>query len=535
MNNLRFLLKIQLLNWFGINKAIHSHDKNEKRKLIGFIILVVFVGISISLTSFAYSWLMSYAFIEIGAMELLLAIMMAVICLMTLFTTIYKTKGLLFGFKDYDILMSMPIKTSIIVASRLMMLYITNLFFAAFIMLPAGIVYAIKTSPSFEFYIIFIITFFVIPMLPIIIATIIGSLIAWVSSKFKRNNIANIILTILFFIFVMIISFVVQFSIQLAPEKMADIALEMIGMLNKLYPLTNIYIQAVCDYNIISLLIFIIISFGAFVIFSMFIGWKFKDINTVLSTVKITGNYKLTSLKQSTPFVALYKKELRKYFSSSIYVLNTAIGVIFSTIMTFGILFFGSESIEQILEMPGFTDNIKIIAPLAIAGLSAMSCSTACSISLEGKSLWIIKSIPINIKDIFMSKIAVNLTILIPLNIINGIILSIVLNLSPVQMLIMFITPAVYSIFISLFGLLMNLFYPSFTWESEAVVIKRSASITISVFVGMISIIIPAILLFVLPFDLFLIVGVVTLVMAIIDIVLYKIIFTKGVNIFYSL
>lgn len=535
MNNLKFLLKIQLLNWFGINKAIHSHDKKEKKKLIGFIVIIAFAALSILFSSFMYSWIIASAFMEIGAIELLLAVMMVVVCLMTLFTTIYKAKGLIFGFKDYDILMAMPIKTNIIVASRLIMLYITNLFFAAFIMIPASIVYTIKISPSFEFYIFFIITFLVIPMIPIVIAGIIGSLIAWISSKFKRNNIASIILTILLFIFIMGISFAMQFSIQQSPEDIANIALQMIEMLNKYYPLTNIYMQAVCNYDIISLLIFIIISFGAFIIFSMFIGWKFKNINTMLSTVKTTENYKLVGLKQSTPFMALYKKELRKYFSSSLYVLNTAIGSIFSTIMTFSILFFGSESIEQIFEMPGFSDNIKIIAPLAIAGLAAMSCSAACSISLEGKNLWIIKSMPIKVKDIFMSKIAVNLVILFPLNIINGIILSIILKLSPIQMLIMFLTPAVYSIFISLFGLLVNLLYPNFTWESEATVIKRSISMVIATLTGMVTILIPIILLFIIPVNSFLIVGITTLVMAIIDIVLYKIIFTKGINIFYSL
>lgn len=534
MNSLKPLLKIQLLSWFGINKAIHSKDKREKKKFIGFIILVLFVVISMFITSFAYSYLMAISFEQLGIMYILLAVMMMATCLFTLVTTIYKTTGFLFAFKDYDTIMSLPIKTSTIVVSRLFTIYIMNILFSLIVMLPAGIIYAVKTIPSFEFYIIFIITFLFIPMIPIIIGTIIGSLIAVISSKFKKNNIINLILTILFFIGIMALSFTLQFSMQSGTD-FANIGIQMINMINKIYPITIIYIDAVCNYNILSLILFVGVSVILFISFSTFVGYKYKSINTALTTVRTVSNYKLTTIKESSPFMALYKKELRRYFASPLYVLNTSTGLLLCVIMSLGLLIFGSESLEQLLELPGFSDIIGSLSPMVVSTFIAMSCTTCCSISLEGKSLWIIKSIPIKTKDILLSKIAVNLTILLPIILISGIILSLILNVSPIQIFMLFITPTVYAIFISLLGILVNLLYPNFSWESESVVVKRSVAMFISELLGMAVTILPIILLFIININLNIAIGVITMIFIVIDILLYKIVITKGVDIFSKL
>ena len=62
------------------------------------------------------------------------------------------------------------------------------------------------------------------------------------------------------------------------------------------------------------------------------------------------------------------------------------------------------------------SENIFIILCL----VCSLSSTTHASISLEGKSLWIVKSIPVKIRTIFLSKVLVNLTLLIPFVLIGG-------------------------------------------------------------------------------------------------------------------
>ena len=54
-------------------------------------------------------------------------------------------------------------------------------------------------------------------------------------------------------------------------------------------------------------------------------------------------NYKLQKSFSKSPLVALYKKELKRYFSSYNYVLKTGFGAIMLTIGIVSLLFLGNE------------------------------------------------------------------------------------------------------------------------------------------------------------------------------------------------
>ena len=59
-----------------------------------------------------------------------------------------KTNGVLFGFKDYDLVMSLPVPTSSVVLSRIASLYAMSLLFGVLVMVPAFAVYASAAGVS---------------------------------------------------------------------------------------------------------------------------------------------------------------------------------------------------------------------------------------------------------------------------------------------------------------------------------------------------------------------------------------------------
>ena len=152
---------------------------------------------------------------------------------------------------------------------------------------------------------------------------------------------------------------------------------------------------------------------------------------------------------------------------------------------------YGINELEELLEVYGLAVHIREILPLMGSILVGMTCTTACSISLEGKNLWILKISPVKVNKILSSKIAVNLTILIPAIVISSVILAFVLDVSSELLIMFFITPLVYSFFTSIFGILVNLKFPNLEWTNEATVIKKSISTTISMLVGFLSGVIP--------------------------------------------
>lgn len=281
MINIWRLTKIQLISSFGLNKALHTRDVKERQKMLWLTIGILIGIVMMAVVSFGYSYMIAETLEQIGRPELLLAIMMAVTCLIGFFTTIYKASGVLFGSKDYDLVMSLPIKTSHIVASRVAQLYVLNLFFSLMVMVPAGIVYAIKVNPGVLYYLYFLMTLLFIPLVPIIAATIIGALISWVSSRFKGSRIITLILT-----FVVIIAIIVG-SGQINgnnPQLLADMSAQIADQIYNLYPLTLMYVNAVCSFQFDSLVLFIGFSLISFMLFTIVLGSKYKAIHTGLTT-----------------------------------------------------------------------------------------------------------------------------------------------------------------------------------------------------------------------------------------------------------
>ncbi len=138
--------------------------------------------------------------------------------------------------------------------------------------------------------------------------------------------------------------------------------------------------------------------------------------------------------------------------------------------------------------------------------------------------------------DVLKSKIYLNLTILIPAIIITSGLLSIALKPDWKTVIIMFLLPCIYAVFISLAGILINLKFPNFDWTNEVTVIKQSVSATITIFLGFASLILPIVAV-ILPINIqsSVMLAIVALIMIVIDFLLYKLIKTKGVKMYNAL
>lgn len=483
MRNLWSLTRLQLLGWFGLNKALHTKIPGQRRKnlfaAIGALFLIVyFTGIS-----YVYSDQVGKAFETVDALPLLPGLMMATASLVTLMTTIYKVNGTLFSFRDYDMIMALPVKTAIVVASRMMALYLLNIGFVLMVMVPAGVVYGLRAQPDPLFYGRFAVSLLVIPFVPIVAATAIGILIHLVSSKFRYKNLLNILLST-----AAVLAFMAgSSSFNAEGVNIADITGALTGFINNLYPLAGFYVNGVVLGQTAAFLAYLLLSLAVFAAFAALVGYRFKRIHTRLTAATTRRRFIMGAHPQEglTPLRALYARELRRYFASPIYVLNTAFGVILFTAMSVALMFFRPESIGQLLEMPYFADYINRMAPLMASTFMALSSTTACSISLEGKALWIAKSAPVKAMTVFHSKLGVNLTMTLPAVLINGLLLMGALKTGPADSLLLLVLPAAYAVFVSLAGLVINLRYPLLDWMSETQPVKQSAATLITLLVGM--------------------------------------------------
>ena len=95
------------------------------------------------------------------------------------------------------------------------------------------------------------------PLLPMIVATIIGSLISTISSRFKNRNIVNIALTLSLFVGVILLSSELE---NMPVIDIANASNSFLQIFNKVYPLTILYNNIIINNDILSLLLFILYS-----------------------------------------------------------------------------------------------------------------------------------------------------------------------------------------------------------------------------------------------------------------------------------
>ncbi len=499
MKNTWLLLKIQLSSMIGLNKIIHLKDKKERTtKLIGRI--AIFLCMLMVLPAFGlYAYFFASGMQALGQLTLFPAMMLGGLCLMTLFSSLSLANGTLFAFKDYDLIASLPVTHTQIAASRLLLGYVFTILFDAMILLPCGAVYAYLMQPSAAFYPIFILTMLAAPVAPMIIGSILGVVIARLMSFIKGGKYFQMIFTCAFCLGMMFLGMNMESLVE--GGAFADLGVLIGNAMNRIYPLTGLYVSAVRDLSWLSTAVFVLIAVVMLLAAAYLMGRFMPQINTALTTTRARGKFRMREMKSSSPLTALYRKEFKRYVSSVIYLFNTSFGLLMALIGVVVLAVKGRSFLPQLmleLFLMSIDESILLYAVGYIGAFMIITCcTTSVSISLEGKNLWLIQSLPVSGGDVLMSKLLVNLTLTVPTSLIIGIGGGLALSLSLVNILLLTLFQLSYSLMSASVGLMINLKNHNFEWSTDAVVVKQSAASGLSILAGMLMVIVPGILTFV--------------------------------------
>jgi ABC-2 type transport system permease protein len=347
-------------------------------------------------------------------------------------------------------------------------------------------------------------------------------LLALIASRFRKTNAVRIIVLLLFTLAIMALSF--SMNNNISPEA-AGIVESLMDSLAAKYPPVRLFSMGIGG-DIAAFVAFVVISVLLFLLFSLFVGKYFKKLNAVVTAVFTRRNFKLTEVRTSSAQAALFYKEIKTYFNSALYVLNTAFGMIILLIASAALLIIGLDKVVELLKVPISSDQIAPILPLGVSLIVCMSSTSCSSISMEGKKFWIIRTLPVSSSQVFIAKMGVNLTVTVPVVCLSALVFSLVLKPSSDIALFMFILPFVYCLFISALGLIINLFSPKLEWKNEAAVIKQSAAVMLTMVAGFIASGIP--LYFMITLESNMVLPVTTLAVAALTALCYVYLFTFG-------
>ncbi|MDK2940133.1 MAG: type transport system permease protein [Methanolobus sp.] len=181
---------------------------------------------------------------------------------------------------------------------------------------------------------------------------------------------------------------------------------------------------------------------------------------------------------------ALFYKELKMYLSDKLFIVNSSFGAFMLLVVAVLVIVLPfNDLFKDSGVKAGYVYNsIPVIFSLIIS----TCCTTYCSFSLEGKNMWIYQKAPVTVMQIVKAKVEVNLMISVPAIIISsciGIVKT--AKLSPIVPVMSFILPIIVSMFVSLFGCLIDMLMCNLEWENAQVLIKQTKTYPITLLAGM--------------------------------------------------
>ncbi len=491
MREFWILTKLQVSSLFGINKILHMKNEEEKKlgkRTLGSLVAMV---IALSYLSIFYSYMLARSFQMFGTLPSLLGIMALTTSLLILIFSIFETKGVLFGFGDFDIVMSWPVDVRAVAASRVFGMYAYNFVYALLLLLPAGVIYAIMAVPPLWYYPLYLLLIFLVPALPTIIGALLGTLLTVLTARAKKNSLISIVVQMALVLGLMAVS-MRSGSMMEDPAKLASLADVFRPMISGMYPPAQWFQDAVTLGSLPALLWLLLLTVATISLLIFWLGKNFVAINSRIKSKPRGETFVMRRQVRSTMKSALFTREVKRYFSSSLYVLNTAFGYVMMIAAGVALLLESGEVLKY-LEMPDMP-SLAAIVPFVLGWMVAMGATTASAISMEGKSLWIIQSLPVSARDWFLAKIKVTLMLSIPSVFITSTLVVIGLRPGVWESIWMYLLPLAYSFAFTLLGLWLNIRMPRLDWQSEAEAIKQGGAVMINIFAGMAAAFAPAIL-----------------------------------------
>ncbi|MGL5415851.1 MAG: hypothetical protein ACRDAU_09350 [Clostridium sp.] len=522
------LVKYDFLNSYNVNKFLKG------KNAIGKIILGIFLVGYFIVLSWMFNNMLMETSAKMGVGDIALSMGLLVCTLAILGLGIIKLAGAIFGGRDFGMLAAMPLnKKSIIVAKVINIILPTFLMTAIFI-IPSLVSYYLN-APNVDilFLVRGIILIFFIPLVPTAIATLIGSLLLYVTSRFKYRNIVTIVVFLAFILFIMF------FPMMVGEEFLNNImkaSTTMTEVYSAIYPLNTFYIEALVNGNIISMIIFIGVSLLVFFAFVMIVDKIYLKINGRLLETTRKNNFEMTKQKKSGIIYSLVINEIKRYFSMPMVLLNMVVGAVLFIAYGFMAMFMGEKSIEMMFETNVIDPSIKIGVLVLVGAFCALtSITTGNSISLEGNKLWQLKVLPIKVYDIFKAKLIVSMVIIVPSTVIGSILVGIGLKLTIIETASAIFMILLFGTLGSMLGLLINLKFCNLNWTSEIALVKRSASTMIMVFGGLAICALSVVIYMKISIDIYLYLSIITGILIIGNIVCYRLLTTFGIKKFKNL
>ncbi|MCQ2419249.1 MAG: hypothetical protein MJ085_05625 [Clostridia bacterium] len=448
-----------------------TQTARSKGKVVSRFVLFGLLMLFLCGAFFAAAAMLGHNLIPSGDAGLYFSFMGIMAILFGTFGSAFNTFATLYLSKDNDLLLSMPIPPKKILLSRMALCFGLALLYSGIVWLPA-IVYSWFFSPSALSVMFGILLLLVIVLFVTVISCALGWVVALISTKLKNKSFLVVILSIGFFVIYYSIS--ARFSSIL--KAVASNA-EKIGQGIKLWANPLWQLGEAAAGKIVPMLIFTGITAALFAACYLILSRSFAKI-IAKNTAGGKKNAKRKDGKAHSVRGALYLRELKRFTASPTYMLNCGFGIAVLLILPIVVLV-KKKALAGLLEtlfaqIPAAKSFVPLALLFALGMITVIDVITTPSVSLEGQTLWQIRSLPVSTKQALKAKLDLHFSLNVVPTVLSAIVIGLCLKITVWELLGVCVLLAVIVRLIGAYGLMVNLKRPNLTWTSESMPIKQS-------------------------------------------------------------
>ena len=463
----------EVFSQFSRNR--NGAQSTPKRGLIIFLVIFGILYLSLGFSFFMMSKEMLAGFTE-KTFPLFYMTIGMIATAVGLLGSVFNAYSTIYEAKDTEMLLSLPIQPRRIVFVRVTTLYVMTLLYAGAVLLPAALAFLIYGHPTVlgginAIFLFLPLTLFV-EALTLGIAFIVAAIARKVKNKKTVVMVFSILITLLFY--------VIYFKAQNAVTYLTSLG-EIPAAAR--YGLFFYYAMGrAAQGSPLGMLVAMATGVGAFALACFLLSKSFIKFTTSQKTASAKG--KKGVVKSASRNLALLKREWKIFSGSPSYVMNCGFGLIFLIAVPIFLLV-KMESMRQLIfslaEIFPKTNGAAIAASL-IMMTEGMTCITAPSISIEGKRIYLLRSLPISPTEVFRAKIGLHMAVVFPGTLFASVVVGIVTQANALCWIMLILVPALHTMFTACLGLCLNVSFPVLDWKDEMVAVKSGVSVLVSVF-----------------------------------------------------
>ncbi len=479
------LLKKQFLEL----NAFYFQDKRtgKHRSPIGvllFVLLFLLVFATVAGMFFLLGSALAPVMSALGLGWLYFALMGLIALFFGVFGSVFNTYAGVYHAKDNELLLSMPIPPSKILLTRMVGVYAMGLLYEALVLVPGIVSWYVFGGVAVN-AVALIFQLLQVPLLGFVVLALtcgLGWLVALIASRIRNKSFFTVLFTLLFLAVYYLVYFKISEYLELLLANVGQVGA---AIKAAVYPAYLFGCAAMGEW--LPMLATAAIAAALFGLTWWVLSRSFTGIVTTQRGEKKTV-YRAEPMKVSGVRRALLQREWRRFLASPTYMLNCGLGVLLMPIATVVLIVKSGDLHTLISTLGAGLPEITAFIPLVVAAFVMLFISmgpvTAPSVSLEGKTLWIVQSLPARAWDVLLAKQHLHLLLIAPIGMVAAAVACVVVRVSWLNTICVVALTALFTCCMSALGLTLNLKKPVLNWTNETVPVKQSTAALLVIFGG---------------------------------------------------